>query len=503
MKTTSNPARWTIAAVLTVLLTTAGGCGGGSNEPEDPPPGSAPGMETFYAQEAKWHACGDDLDCTTVEVPLDYARPRGERLKLALVRLPATKKSERIGSLFVNPGGPGASGVSFIRQASDGFGEALRERFDLIGFDPRGVGQSSPVDCLDGPALDRFFGADASPDSRAELAELTRLSKGFADGCRSAAGRMLPHVGTLDAARDIDVLRASVGDDKLNYVGLSYGTYLGAYYADLFPRNARAVVLDGAVDPRLSAIDMLVEQSKGFETALRAFAQDCANQPDCPLGRDTESAVRKISQLQRRADRSPLSGPRPATESLVTMGIGTALYDKRSWPTLRLALTQAYQGNGSLLLQLADQLVERRPDGTYSNQMAANMAINCVDKTSPGTAAGFAKEVAKANRSAPRFGAWVTYGGLPCLYWAAKPDRAPAPPSAPGARPILVIGTTRDPATPYHWAQNLAGQLQSGVLLTFNGDGHTAYLQGNPCITQATEKYLITGTPPDKNTRCG
>lgn len=471
------------------------------------PPGSSAGMEAYYSQKPSWSRCQEGFECATVKVPLDYRKPQGTQLKLAVIRLPAKSRSKRIGSLVTNPGGPGGSGVSFIRQAAGLFGSDVRARFDLVGFDPRGVGESDPVDCLDGRRLDAYFSTDTSPDDRREVTKVLQEGKEFADGCKAGSGAELPYVGTVNAAHDIDVLRAALGDQKLTYAGFSYGTYLGAFYAEQFPKNVRALVLDGAVDPAISSTDTLLEQSKGFETALRAFAADCITQPDCPLGKSVDAALGKISTLQREADRTPLSNGtgdgRQVNEPWVTMGIATALYSKSAWTQLRLGLGRALnQRDGTVLLRLADQMIERRPDGSYSNQMEANMAVNCVDKPNPPSAAAYEKEVDKAKRAAPRFGTFVMWGGLPCVYWPVKPKEKPRPLAAAGAKPILVIGTIRDPATPYRWAQALASQLKSGVLLTHDGDGHTAYLGGPACVVSATNRYLISGTPPRDGTVC-
>ncbi|WP_018654619.1 alpha/beta hydrolase [Actinomadura flavalba] len=485
-------------AVAALLLVLAGCQGGGA-------PGSASTPE-FGAQDVSWKNCGDGFQCGTVEVPLDYARPGGDAIDIALIRLPASDSSRRIGSLFTNPGGPGGSGVQFVRQAARAFGADLRRRFDIIGFDPRGVGQSSPVRCLTGRQFDTFFGTDASPDDQAEINAFAAQSKGFADACRDRSGKLLPHVGTRDAARDMDVLRAAVGDEKLTYFGASYGTYLGAFYAREFPGKVRALVLDGAVDPKVSATDILVEQAKGFETALRAFVADCVPRAGCPLGSSAPAALNRVSELLTQADRAPLTNTRDSrrvTESWAVMGIATALYAKESWPYLRQALGQAIRDrNGTLLITLADTMVERDEKGEYSNQTPANMAVNCVDKPSPPDLAAYTRVAESTKTASPRFGPFVTWGGLPCTYWPTKPTETPGPIAAKGSPPILVIGTTRDPATPYAWSKSLAAQLDQGVLLTLNGDGHTAYLQGDPCITTATDRYLTTTRPPATGTTC-
>lgn len=493
-----------MATVL--VLAAATGCSDGGSKEAAPSPSVPAGLGSFYGQKPSWKDCGNGFQCATVQVPLDYTKPSGEKVGLSVIRLPAEDESDRIGSLLTNPGGPGGSGVDFVRQAARAFGNDLRRRFDIVGFDPRGVAASGPVRCNTGPQLDDFFATDASPDDRQETDALATEGKEFAQNCKTKAAAELPYVGTVNAARDMDVLRAALGDKKLTYYGASYGTYLGAFYAEQFPKNVRALVLDGAVDPTLSSTDMLIEQAKGFETALRAFADDCVKAGFCRFGDSVDAVLATVSSFLAKTDKTPLKNSkdsRKVTESLAVMGIARALYVKEFWPVLRQALTQAIQNSdGTALLALADEMVEREPDGTYSNQTDANMAINCVDKPNPPDATTYGKSAAEAKKVAPRFGPFVVWGGLPCVYWPVQTEQRPKPIAAKGAAPIVVIGTTRDPATPYKWAQNLADQLSSGVLLTFDGDGHTAYLQGNHCITEATNDYLITTDPPKDGTTC-
>ncbi|MFG2087973.1 MULTISPECIES: alpha/beta hydrolase [unclassified Spirillospora] len=493
--------------MATVLaFATATGCSDSPEKEETAPPAAPAGLEPFYSQKPSWKGCEDGFECTTVQVPLDYAKPSGDKVGIAVIRLPAEDGSNRIGSLFTNPGGPGGSGVDFVRQAARAFGDDLRGRFDIVGFDPRGVADSAPVRCNTGPQLDDFFATDASPDSESETSALGAEGKEFAQNCETKAAAELPHVGTVNAARDMDVLRAALGDRKLTYYGASYGTYLGAFYAEQFPKNVRALALDGAVDPKLSSTELLTEQAKGFETALRAFADDCVKTGGCPFGDSADAVIAKIASFLAATDKKPLSSTRDSrkvTESLAVMGIARSLYVKEYWPVLRQALTQAIQdADGTTLLTLADEMVEREPNGTYSNQTDANMAVNCVDKPNPPDLATYGKAAAEAEKAAPLFGPFVVWGGLPCVYWPVQTKEEPKPIAAKGAAPIVVIGTTRDPATPYKWAESLADQLSSGVLLTYDGDGHTAYLQGNPCITKATDNYLITTDPPKDGTTC-
>lgn len=495
------------AAVMTAAAMAAActGAGAGAGAAKIPAVQSTP--TGYYQQKLEWTDCKDGFQCADLKVPLDYAHPASGRLTLKVIRLPARNQAHRIGSLVTNPGGPGGSGVAFVRDSGRSFGAALRDSFDLVGFDPRGVGGSDPVRCLTNQQLDQYFATDSSPDTPAEVTALVATSKGFAAGCQARSARELPFVGTISAAHDMDILRSALGDKKMTYYGASYGTYLGAYYANEFPKNVRALVLDGAVDPKLSADELNIEQAKGFETALRAFAADCIKVAGCPLGTTSvDDAVSKVSALQARADAAPLTSTlgdgRVVGEALLTLGIATALYQKEAWPLLRLALTQANAGDGSMLLRLGDQLVERQPDGSYTNQSEANMAVNCVDKPYSTDLAHYKQAAAQAKRIAPRFGPFVAWGSLPCAYWPVRVTAPPRALAAAGSAPIVVVGTTRDPATPYQWAKNLAAELKSGVLLSLDGDGHTAYLQGQPCITKAVETYLLTEKPPAAGTLC-
>jgi pimeloyl-ACP methyl ester carboxylesterase len=315
-------------------------------------------------------------------------------------------------------------------------------------------------------------------------------------------------VSTVEAARDMDVLRAVLGDRKLTYVGASYGTFLGATYAGLFPERVGRLVLDGALDPSLSADRLNQEQTAGFETAFQAFAEDCARRDDCPLGRTPAQVGTNLSALFERLDARPLptgeAGGRKLGESLATTGVIAAMYDEGAWPRLRQALTQAVRDqNGAGLLALSDGYFERGADGDYSNLMYANAAVNCLDLPA---AYATPDEVERAlpafEKASPVFGRALAWASLNCAYWPVKPTGGPHRIEAKGAAPIVVVGTTRDPATPYRWAQALASQLSSARLITYDGDGHTAYGRGSDCVDSAINTYLLRGTPPTEGKRC-
>ncbi|GAA5085716.1 pimeloyl-ACP methyl ester carboxylesterase [Thermocatellispora tengchongensis] len=516
MTRTRTAARLALAAALATTLT-ATACTGaqpGALSPSAPATTTAaggetapPGLEAYYTQKLAWSGCGDGFECARLEVPLDYDEPEGERMKLSVIRLPAT--GDRIGSIVLNPGGPGGSGVGYARAATSVLTAGVRARFDTVGFDPRGVGESTPaIRCLTTSKLDAYVGLDNTPDTPGERTALEEGSRRFASGCDADSGKLLPHVGTVDAARDMDILRAALGDKGLTYLGKSYGTFLGAMYADLFPTRVRALVLDGAVDPSLSPVELNETQAEGFEVALRSFLQDCFNDAACPFSsRDVDGAIEELRSLLQRADREPLRNGlgdgRRITEAWVTLGIIAPLYDRRSWPVLRQALSHAFNGDGTTLLRLADLLIDRRQDGTYSNQTEANMAINCVDNVYPRTPDTYEKAAEQAEKEAPLFGAPVMWGSLPCAFWPVPSTRdVKTPLDAQGAPPIVVVGTERDPATPYRWAEALAEELSSGVLLGFDGDGHTAYMTGSTCVDKAVDDYLINLKPPADGTRC-
>ncbi|WP_344495861.1 alpha/beta hydrolase [Nonomuraea monospora] len=415
-----------------------------------------------------------------------------------MIRLPAS--GERIGSLVVNPGGPGLSGVEYVRAARLVLGEKVRERFDVVGFDPRGVGRSAPVRCLTDPELDAFTALDGTPDSAAERAALEERARQFAEACRRHSGELLPHLGTADVARDLDLLRQALGERKLTYLGKSYGTLLGAVYAELFPGRVRAMVLDGALDPGASPLRLAAEQAVGFERALRSYAEDCVAAAGCPFSSRTVGGVlAEVSGLLRRTDERPLRGDgrRQVTQSVAVLGLLGPLHDPALWPELSEALRRAFKGDGTLLLRNADQFAGRRDDGGYSGEMAANMAVTCADHpTEPSMYGRF------AGRRAPRFGAHLVWASLPCAYWPHRSSFDHALLRAEGAPPILIIGTERDPVTPYAWARRLAGELESGVLVTYEGDGHTAYASGSGCVDAVVEEYLVAGVVPGDGVVC-
>jgi pimeloyl-ACP methyl ester carboxylesterase len=354
--------------------------------------------------------------------------------------------------------------------------------------------------------LDEFVALDGSPDDAQETRALVRQSQLFAEECATQTGPLLGHVDTRNVARDLDVLRAALGDRRLYYLGKSYGTFIGATYAELFPERVGRLVLDGAIDPSVSAEAMSLAQAGGFERALSAFVTDCLPQPICPLSGSRSDGVDQVRDLLERIDRQPLptGQSRRLTQSLAILGVAAALYEEaQGWPALVVGLRLALNGDGSVLLRLADLYLDRRADGRYNgNQNEAIYAVNCLDHPGDASPEHIQGSLQRFRRVAPTFGEYLAWSALPCEYWPVRSAAVARRVAAAGAQPILVVGTTRDPATPYAWAVGLARQLESGVLLTYVGDGHTAYARGSSCIDTAVENYLVRGRAPRDGTRC-
>ncbi|MFI1097324.1 alpha/beta hydrolase [Streptomyces sp. NPDC020917] len=465
-------------------------------------------LAPYYGQKLTWHSCGaTGFDCTTMKVPLDYAHPDAhDDLSLAVARKQAAGPGSRLGSLLVNPGGPGGSAIDYLQYAALGYPAPVTSRYDMVAVDPRGVARSAPVECLTDKQMDAYTAVDTTPDDSAEVNKLASADKSFAQGCEQHSAKLLDHVSTVDSAKDMDVLRALLGDQRLNYVGKSYGTFLGATYAGLFPKRVGRLVLDGAMDPSVDALESSRAQAGGFEVAFKAFAGYCVKQAGCPLGTTTVAdAGTHLDALFKNLDAHPLptGTPRKLTEALGTTGVIAAMYDQSSWPTLRDALSSALKGDGGPLLKLSDSYYERDDSGKYSNLMYANAAVNCLDlPPALRSPADVERALPSFDKASPHFGTTLAWSSLVCGYWPVKATGHAAKITAPGAAPILVVGTIRDPATPYAWAVSLADQLSSGHLLTYDGDGHTAYARGSDCIDTSVNAYLLDGKVPAKGKTC-
>jgi pimeloyl-ACP methyl ester carboxylesterase len=459
----------------------------------------------FYEQPLEWSECAAQLECTTVTAPLDWTDADAGEIDLAVIRSRATG-GEPIGSLLTNPGGPGASGVGLIRDSlSFAVGEPLREQFDVIGFDPRGVGESTAVRCFDTDEMDAYL-FDIPENERGSDAwteELLDRSAAFAEACDENSDGILPFITTDNAARDMDLLRAVLGDRELHYLGYSYGTFLGATYAKLFPDKVGRLVLDGAIDPSVSGLDVGTTQGIGFESALRAYMASCLEGSDCPFRGSVDDAMADLGTLLQSVDRNPIPGSDGrllGADSLMT-AIVAALYSQESWSYLSLALDSALEGEADTAFLLADFYYNREGGVYLDNQTEAFRAYNCMDYPAVETEAEVEAAEALLAEKAPTVAPFWS-GPDPCEVWPYPATGVREPIAAEGAAPIVVVGTTNDPATPYEWSVSLAEQLSSGVLVTRVGEGHTGYNKGNPCVDDAVETYLLEGTAPEDGLRC-
>ncbi|MDL5351215.1 alpha/beta hydrolase [Microbacterium sp. zg-YB36] len=462
----------------------------------------------FYEQAVDWQPCdgvdGGYYDCATVTAPLNWDEPGAGEIDLAVIRR-HSDSGEPIASLLTNPGGPGASGVALVRDsASFATGEALRQNYDVIGFDPRGVGESTAVRCFDAAEMDAYlYDLPQNPRGSVEWEEeLTDRNAEFAESCEANSDGILPYITTIQAAHDLDLLRGVLGDHQLHYLGYSYGTFLGATYAKLYPERVGRLVLDGAIDPAVSGLEVGITQAVGFESALRAFMAACLEGQDCPFRGTVDDAMADLGTLLASVDARPLQGAdgrQLGADSLMT-GIIAALYAQGSWPFLIDALADALEGNPDLALQLAD-FYNGRQGGVYTdNSTEAFRAYNCMDyPVSDGTEEAAAETL--LNAQAPTVAPYWS-GPDSCSVWPYPPTGVREPIAAEGAPPIVVVGSTNDPATPYEWSVSLANQLASGVLVTRVGEGHTGYNKGNACVDAAVEAYLVDGTVPEDGLRC-
>jgi len=465
--------------------------------------------DDFGAQELEWRDCYDEMQCAVAAAPLDWDDPEGERIALALVKQPATDGDAQ-GTLFVNPGGPGASGVDHIAQGIDyAVGEPLQRAYDVIGWDPRGVGQSSAVVCLDDAGMDdHLYGPsdtdDLEPGTQEWVDAAIAENREFGNTCLDRTGPLLGHVDTGSTVQDLEMLRQIVGDPRLNYLGYSYGTYIGARYADAYPDKVGRMVLDGAIDPTTGEAEVVREQTRGFELALRAYMADCITRSDCPVSGSLDEAMGAWRAMIDQVDAAPLTGSdgRTVTSGTLITAIISPLYSQQNWPYLDQLYTTVTRGDADVALALADFYYDRI-DGEYmSNLITAFGAVNCLDYPRPELDLDRMRaEAEELEQIAPTIGTYQGYSDVSCMGWPVEGVEDRPAVTAEGADPILVIGTTGDPATPLRWAESLASQLSSGVLLTYEGEGHTAYGQ-SPCVNEIVESYFLTGEVPPDGARC-
>lgn len=504
-----------VALVATALVLTACAAGAGTSAPRPTKTPDVSGVSAellpYYSQAPQWEECegepGDEgvYECASINAPLDWENTEAGEIELAMIRRQSTD-TEPVGSLLINPGGPGASGVSMIAEvASAAVTEPLMESFDVVGFDPRGVGQSTAVTCFDAADMDAYLfdipeGERGSPEW---VDDLTQRSEEFAQACEAGSDGILPYITTVNAARDLDLLRAVLGDTQLNYLGYSYGTFLGATFAELYPDRVGRLVLDGAIDPAASGAEVGVTQARGFTSALRAYASACLAAEGCPFAGTPDDVLTDIGTLLASVDADPLpnaDGRELGADALMT-GIVAALYAEESWPYLSQALAGVLEGDASIAFVLADFYFARTPEGVYEdNSTEAFTAYNCMDYPEDDPEGSDNAEQLLEEEAPAIAPYWAGVDG--CAAWPAPPTGTRGEIVAEGAAPIVVIGTTNDPATPYEWSVSLADQLASGTLITREGEGHTGFNKGNTCVDEAVEAYLIDGTVPEADLTC-
>lgn len=503
------------AAVSTALLVVSGLSACAPAKIDGPQPATdtsiASDLQPYYSQTVDWASCGGEKTyCAKVEVPADWSNAGGDRIELA-VAFHEASVAKPLGSVIFNPGGPGASGVSWIVNSIDQLAtKDLRDNFNMVGFDPRGVGESEPkVTCLSAKDTDEFLYADAGLEmgSAADIADTRARIKKFTDACVKNTGPNLAYIDTVSAAKDLDVIRAVFGDDKINYLGYSYGTQLGSTYAALFTNRVGHMVLDGAINPLVSDAEQSVLQLIGFDQALRNFLTDCLDNSDCPFTGSLSNAQSKISALLKSLELKalPTDSDRKLTVWGAVTGIIMPLYSASYWPALSQGFSEALAGDGTTLLALADTYNDRNENGTYStNLLEANIAISCLDARQPTDEKSMSDQNEKVLAASATLGRYWQFGALTCEQWPYPVAKHPESYSAAGSAPIVVVGTTGDPATPYSQAVELANDvLANGYLVTFHGEGHTAYGQSNVCINKVVDDYFIKNVVPAEDPNCG
>ncbi|MEU0492626.1 alpha/beta hydrolase [Nocardiopsis sp. NPDC006139] len=516
---------WGLAGAVVLLVT---GCSAflPQQAPQDPGGASAIEWEPCHDGGGREEAPEDGdpewtaaLECGTLSVPLDHDDPDGETIDIALARVPASGgPDERIGSLVLNPGGPGESGVEML--AYPQFSDGIRSAFDLVAFDPRGVGDSGGFACGN---WDRFAEAqlrvqDPTAVTDAELERLTSSARSYADACTETVGAgFLAEIGTVNVVRDLDLIREALGDDALSYVGYSYGTYIGALYAEMFPATTRALVLDGAVETERPNLEVAEDQAAAFQETWELFVADCSAAGTCPFS-GPEAADAEMTRILDRLDAEPATARDMPVDGPTLLGmVGLALYDETSWPELARTLTALAEGSaesGELLDALYDTTygvgeeeedvaaAGEEPEGDpYADTEAALTAVNCADRVDPTDPEAYREAAEAIAAETPFFGPDLVWGQLPCAYWTDT-ETAPTGFAAADAPPLVVVGTVGDPATPYGWARELAGQLETATLVTYEGSGHTVYGYGLPCVDDPIDAYLLTGRAPEPGLSC-
>jgi pimeloyl-ACP methyl ester carboxylesterase len=465
------------------------------------PAGTRPAPPSFEPQPIEWTQFNDAVDVGPLAVPIDYNDPNGPTFQLHLARYNALDPANKIGTLLVNPGGPGFGGSVLAVRAAEVYDRALRERFDIIGWDPRGTGQSTPaIDCVDD--YDEYFASDKTPQNDAEHTQLVDTDKRFAEECQARSGDILQHVGTNDSARDMDVIRRAVGEEQISYFGFSYGSELGAAWATLFPDTVRAMVLDGAADPDADPVQSNLQQLRGFEGALDTFLAQCSEDEGCAFNNRGDAAG-AFDALMAQLDVTPIpSAPDrpPLNRAMATVAVVQAMYRQSFWPALAQSLVAAQAGDGAGLLQFFDMYYQRSQDGTWGNELEAFRVIDCMDQSLRQTVEEVDAGTPAFHEAAPRLVPVDSAGGYACGFLPPSSDPR-VDVTAAGAGPVMVIGTTGDPATPFDATRTMSDELEDARLVVVTANQHTGY-GVNDCVIDVVNKYLIDLEPPADETTC-
>ena len=493
-----------ILAATAAIVALLAGCTS-APAPSGSSSGIPTGFESIYEQQVFWNPCNDGFDCTTVSAPVDWSDPESDRIQLAVVRQESQNTTK--GSLLTNPGGPGGSGFDFV---SFGYAvtPALKADYDVVSWDPRGVGRSTRVTCFTDPddTEELLYGTFDEPyESRGWIDELTKREGGFAKACADNSGELLQHMDTASNARDMDLIRAVLASDRLNYVGYSYGTWLGTVYAQLFPQNVGTMVLDGGYDPALGGFELFQQRMVGFDLAFRSYMQSCLDGGGCPFSGDIAGALGAATDLIASADQRALTAAdgRVLDTATLATAVGSLLYSTSYWDRLTTLLSAYSAGDPAPAFEAADSANNRFADGTYGNGLEVSFAVTCQDYSFDGD---LGDQLAQIDAAAPILGTFLArddYARLAaaCAQWPAPRADLPTGFDAQTA-PIVVVGTTNDPATPYSWSQSLADRLANATLITRNGDGHTGYNKGNECVDSTVDAYVLEGTLPASDPNC-
>ena len=484
----------------------------GPGAPQSSLPTTAPdpaSLKQYYDQKLDWQPCDTNrkYDCTTLLVPVDYTKPDGEAWKIALLRVKASDPSQRIGSLIINPGGPGGSGVQYAENAGFAFTKDLMARYDIVGFDPRGIGGSEGTTCLSDATMDQFFTDDPTPDTPEEKAALVAHAKAATAECQRDGGPRITHMSSTEVAMDMDIMRAALGDKKLHYLGVSYGTFLGALYADLYPGNVGRMVLDSAMSPNQTADQEITYDASGFKNSIDAYLKHCVDGGSCPLGNSVDEARARLLKLLNDVDQDPLTsgsqyGNMPVGEGWVGFATFMSLYSEQIWPLLDRAFDDAFNDHdGSGFLTIAFLMTDRSDNGKYksSTYLQAMIPVRCADWPIQAESAGVREKLYKDD---PLFAKMYGAAGEMCDGWNGPVRVKKTTELGVGAAPIVVIGNTNDPATPLGGTIALSKDLASGHLVEVDHNGHGSYNSGNACATTVVDDYLLDGTVPADGKKC-